>query len=38
MPRHVKVYADLAGQIPQAVVRYRDEVRDGTFPGPADLQ
>jgi 3-methyl-2-oxobutanoate hydroxymethyltransferase len=33
VPRHVKVYADLAGQISQAVARYRDEVRDGTFPG-----
>jgi 3-methyl-2-oxobutanoate hydroxymethyltransferase len=33
VPRHVKVYADLAGQIAQAVARYRDEVRDGTFPG-----
>jgi 3-methyl-2-oxobutanoate hydroxymethyltransferase len=33
VPRHVKVYAELARQISQAVARYRDEVRDGTFPG-----
>jgi len=33
LPRHVKVYADLRNQIVEAVIRYRDEVRDGTFPG-----
>jgi 3-methyl-2-oxobutanoate hydroxymethyltransferase len=35
LPRHAKAYADLKGLIVDAVNRYRDEVRDGTFPGPA---
>lgn len=33
VPRHAKVYADLAGTVSQAVARYCAEVRDGTFPG-----
>ncbi len=34
VPRHNKLYADLKGTITDAVGRYRDEVRQGTFPGP----
>jgi len=34
VPRHVKEYADLNRVISDAVASYRDEVRDGTFPGP----
>ncbi len=34
VPRHAKTYADLATTITQAVTQYRDEVRDGAFPGP----
>lgn len=33
LPRHVKTYAKLRDTISEAVARYRDEVRDGTFPG-----
>ena len=33
VPRHVKAYADLKTAIVDAVTRYRDEVRNGTFPG-----
>jgi len=33
-PRHVKVYANLGRLVGEAVTCYRDEVRDGTFPGP----
>ena len=33
VPRHVKAYADLRRLAVEAVTRYRDEVRDGTFPG-----
>jgi 3-methyl-2-oxobutanoate hydroxymethyltransferase len=33
-PRHVKRYADLGGRIVEAVTQYRDEVREGGFPGP----
>lgn len=33
LPRHAKAYADLRTQISDAVVRYRDEVRQGIFPG-----
>lgn len=33
LPRHVKVYAELRGQAAEAITRYRDEVRNGTFPG-----
>ncbi len=33
LPRHVRTYADVKGIIAQAVARYRDEVREGTFPG-----
>jgi 3-methyl-2-oxobutanoate hydroxymethyltransferase len=32
-PRHVKAYADLSKTITDAVARYRDEVREGKFPG-----
>ncbi|MCI0493034.1 MAG: 3-methyl-2-oxobutanoate hydroxymethyltransferase [Planctomycetes bacterium] len=32
VPRFVKQYADLKGEITRAVTKYRDEVRDGTFP------
>jgi 3-methyl-2-oxobutanoate hydroxymethyltransferase len=32
VPRFVKAYADLKTEITGAVTRYRDEVRDGTFP------
>ncbi len=32
-PRHVKAYADLSKTIIDAVGRYRDEVREGKFPG-----
>jgi len=33
LPRHAKAYADLRGTISAAVAQYRDEVRQGTFPG-----
>ena len=33
LPRHVKAYADLKSETVDAVTRYRDEVRDGSFPG-----
>ncbi len=33
VPRHVKVYADLKQQVTEAVTRYCQEVREGTFPG-----
>jgi len=33
MPRHVKAYGDLGSQTVDAVTRYRDDVRDGSFPG-----
>jgi 3-methyl-2-oxobutanoate hydroxymethyltransferase len=32
VPRFVKAYADLKGEITGAIMKYRDEVRDGTFP------
>ncbi len=32
VPRHVKTYADLNKTIVEAVGRFRDEVRGGTFP------
>ena len=34
VPRHVKAYANLRSTITQAVRQYRDEVRQGVFPGP----
>ncbi len=34
LPRHAKAYARLGDLILEAVGRYRDEVRDGSFPGP----
>jgi len=33
VPRHVKQYADLGATIAEAVAQFRDEVRDGAFPG-----
>jgi 3-methyl-2-oxobutanoate hydroxymethyltransferase len=33
LPQHVKVYANLSGMIQEAVGRYLEEVRSGTFPG-----
>ncbi|MCG8449644.1 MAG: 3-methyl-2-oxobutanoate hydroxymethyltransferase [Pirellulales bacterium] len=33
-PRFVKAYADLKTEITSAVRNFRDEVRDGQFPGP----
>jgi 3-methyl-2-oxobutanoate hydroxymethyltransferase len=32
VPRFVKAYADVKGEITRAVTSYRNEVRDGTFP------
>jgi 3-methyl-2-oxobutanoate hydroxymethyltransferase len=34
VPRHAKAYAELGRTIVDAVTRYRDDVRNGTFPGP----
>ena len=34
VPRHAKPYADLSRAITEAVTRYRDDVRQGAFPGP----
>ena len=34
VPRFVKAYADLETTITDAVTRFRDDVRRGTFPGP----
>ena len=33
VPKFVKAYADLKGEITRAVTEYRDEVRGGKFPG-----
>jgi 3-methyl-2-oxobutanoate hydroxymethyltransferase len=33
LPRHAKAYADLGTTIVEAITRYRDEVREATFPG-----
>ena len=33
-PRHVKTYVDFRSVLVDAVTRYRDEVRQGQFPGP----
>ena len=33
VPRHAKAYADLGTAITQAITQYRDEVREGAFPG-----
>jgi 3-methyl-2-oxobutanoate hydroxymethyltransferase len=32
VPKFVKAFADLKGEIKRAIGQYRDEVRDGTFP------
>ncbi len=37
VPHHVKPYADLKNTITEAVTRYRDEVRDGLFPGDEQI-
>jgi 3-methyl-2-oxobutanoate hydroxymethyltransferase len=37
LPRHVKPYADLRQTIVDAVARYRDDVRQGAFPGPEQM-
>ncbi len=34
VPRFVKAYADLTTEVTRAVRSFRDEVRDGEFPGP----
>jgi 3-methyl-2-oxobutanoate hydroxymethyltransferase len=34
VPRHVKPYANLHHAVVDAVTRYRDDVRQGAFPGP----
>jgi 3-methyl-2-oxobutanoate hydroxymethyltransferase len=34
LPRHVKPYAELSRTVVDAVSRYRDDVREGRFPGP----
>jgi 3-methyl-2-oxobutanoate hydroxymethyltransferase len=34
MPRHVQAYAELHRTVVDAVTRYRDDVRQGVFPGP----
>ncbi len=34
VPRFVKPYADLRGAISKAVEQFRDDVREGKFPGP----
>ncbi len=34
VPRHVKRYAELHRTVLDAVTRYRDDVRQGSFPGP----
>ncbi len=33
VPKHVKAYANLKETVTQAVTQFRDEVRDGKFPG-----
>ena len=33
VPRHVKAYANLKDTVVEAVTQYRDEVREGKFPG-----
>ena len=35
-PRHARRYANLADDIQAAVARYATDVREGTFPGPAE--
>ena len=36
-PKFVRRYADLRGEISQAVGRYADDVRNRRFPGPAEI-
>ena len=33
VPRHVKTYADLKGTVVEAIAQFRDDVREGKFPG-----
>jgi 3-methyl-2-oxobutanoate hydroxymethyltransferase len=33
VPRHVKAYANLKETVVEAVTQFRDEVREGKFPG-----
>ena len=35
LPRFLKTYAHLADNIKEAATRYRQEVRDGTYPDAA---
>lgn len=35
-PRHARQYADLAGVIRTAITSYAEDVRSGSFPGPAE--
>ncbi len=37
LPKFVKKYADLNGEIPQALNQYCREVRDGSFPAPEHI-
>jgi 3-methyl-2-oxobutanoate hydroxymethyltransferase len=37
VPKFVKPYADLKGVIHDAVTRFREDVRGGTFPGPDQM-
>ena len=34
LPRHARAYADLKTVVVESATRFRDEVRQGTFPGP----
>ncbi|MEM6798750.1 MAG: 3-methyl-2-oxobutanoate hydroxymethyltransferase [Planctomycetota bacterium] len=34
VPKFVKAYADMQGEVSRAVTGFRDEVRDGAFPAP----
>jgi len=34
VPKHVQAYADLKTEVGRAVTRFRDDVRQGVFPGP----
>ena len=36
VPRFARKYADLQGVITDAVTRFRDDVRNGDFPGQAE--
>ncbi len=34
VPKHVRAYADLKAEVRRAVTQFRDDVRQGAFPGP----